>query len=49
MISRVWHGWTTPANADTYESLLKSEIFEGIQRQQIAGYQRKQQDRIAKK
>ncbi len=38
MISRVWHGWTTPANADAYESLLKSEIFEGIQSRQIAGY-----------
>ena len=38
MISRVWHGWTTQANADAYESLLKSEIFEGIQRRQIAGY-----------
>jgi antibiotic biosynthesis monooxygenase (ABM) superfamily enzyme len=38
MISRVWHGWTTPANADAYESLLKSEIFQDIQRRQIAGY-----------
>lgn len=38
MISRVWHGWTTPASADAYESLLKSEIFEGIRRRQIAGY-----------
>jgi heme-degrading monooxygenase HmoA len=38
MISRVWHGWTTPANADAYESLLKSEIFTGIQDRQIAGY-----------
>ena len=38
MISRVWHGWTTQANADAYESLLKSEIFEGIQSRQIAGY-----------
>ncbi len=38
MISRVWHGWTTPANADTYEALLKSEIFTGIQNRQIAGY-----------
>ena len=38
MISRVWHGWTTPANADAYESLLKSEIFQGIQDRQIAGY-----------
>ena len=38
MISRIWHGWTTPANADTYESLLKTEIFQGIQARQIAGY-----------
>ena len=38
MISRIWHGWTTPANANAYESLLKSEIFQGIQDRQIAGY-----------
>jgi hypothetical protein len=38
MISRVWHGYTTPANADAYESLLKAEIFTGIQNRQIAGY-----------
>ena len=38
MISRVWHGWTTPANADAYETLLKNEIFTGIQNRQIAGY-----------
>ncbi len=38
MISRVWHGWTTPANADAYEALLGSEIFTGIQNRQITGY-----------
>ena len=38
MISRVWHGWTTSANADAYESLLQSEIFIGIRDRQIAGY-----------
>ena len=38
MISRVWHGWTTPENADAYESLLKSEIFQGIKNRQIEGY-----------
>jgi antibiotic biosynthesis monooxygenase (ABM) superfamily enzyme len=38
VISRVWHGWTTPANADAYEKLLKSEIFTGIRDRQIAGY-----------
>ncbi|HMD90397.1 MAG TPA: hypothetical protein VKF38_14640 [Anaerolineaceae bacterium] len=38
MISRVWHGWTKEANADTYEALLKSEIFTGIQKREIPGY-----------
>ena len=38
MISRIWHGWTTPENADTYEALLKSEIFVGIGERNIAGY-----------
>ena len=39
MISRVWHGWTTPSNADAYEALLKEEIFVGIAERRIAGYQ----------
>jgi len=38
MISRIWHGYTTPVNADAYESLLKTEIFTGIQSRQIVGY-----------
>lgn len=38
MISRVWHGWTTPGNADAYEALLKDEIFVGIQSRQIVGF-----------
>ena len=38
VISRIWHGWTTPSNADAYEALLKSEIFTGIQNRRIAGY-----------
>jgi len=39
MISRIWHGWTTPENADVYESMLKGEIFRGIQGREIEGYQ----------
>ncbi|HEU5088447.1 MAG TPA: hypothetical protein VFT99_13415 [Roseiflexaceae bacterium] len=39
MICRIWHGWTTPANADAYEALLKEEIFVGIENRQIAGFQ----------
>ncbi len=38
MISRIWHGWTTPANADKYEDLLKEEIFVGIQGRRIPGF-----------
>jgi antibiotic biosynthesis monooxygenase (ABM) superfamily enzyme len=38
MISRIWHGWTTPENADVYENLLKQEIFPGIAAKQVAGY-----------
>jgi heme-degrading monooxygenase HmoA len=39
MICRIWHGWTTPANADAYEQLLRSEIFRGIAARAIPGYQ----------
>jgi len=38
MISRIWHGWTTPQNADKYEVLLKEEIFVGIQNRHIPGF-----------
>jgi len=38
MISRLWHGWTTPANADAYEDLLRREIFAGIAARRIAGF-----------
>jgi len=37
MISRIWHGWTTPANADAYEKLLTSKILPGIHR--VPGHQ----------
>jgi len=38
MICRIWHGWTTGANADAYERLLRSEIFSGIAARAIPGY-----------
>ena len=38
MICRIWHGWTTPANADAYEALLRSEIFQGIAERNLPGY-----------
>ena len=38
MISRIWHGWTTFENSDTYENLLKTEIFPGIASRNVSGY-----------
>jgi len=38
MISRIWHGYTTPQNADAYETLLKEEIFTGIHGRNIEGF-----------
>jgi hypothetical protein len=32
VIARLWHGWTTPENADTYEQLLQTDILPGIER-----------------
>jgi heme-degrading monooxygenase HmoA len=39
MISRIWHGYTSPENADAYEGLLKSEILTGIEDRKIPGFQ----------
>ena len=36
MIARVWHGYTTPENADTYEAMLKPEPLPGLGK--VKGY-----------
>jgi hypothetical protein len=38
MISRVWHGWTTPVNAPVYRQLLEREILPGIAAKDLPGY-----------
>jgi len=38
VIVRIWHGWTSPANADAYEDLLREEIFTGIAGRRLQGY-----------
>jgi len=38
MIARIWHGWTKPADAKTYEELLRNEIFPSIAARKIDGY-----------
>lgn len=39
-IGRIWHGWTTPENAERYENLLRTEIFPGIEAKKVAGFER---------
>ena len=38
MIKRIWHGYTTPENADAYERLLDASVFPGIEAKKIPGY-----------
>lgn len=30
MVARVWHGYTKPEHADSYEAMLKPELLPGI-------------------
>ncbi len=36
-VKRIWHGWTTPENADHYQSLLFDDVFTGIEAKNIPG------------
>ena len=38
MIARIWHEWTKPADAKSYEKLLREEIFPSIATRKIEGY-----------
>jgi hypothetical protein len=38
MISRIWHGYTPPGNADAYEELLRDDITTGIEDRTIDGF-----------
>jgi hypothetical protein len=38
MLTRIWHGWTSPENGDAYERLLRTEVLPGIAARRIAGY-----------
>lgn len=37
MILRIWHGWTTPDNADSYQQFLDTTIAPAIIARQIPG------------
>jgi antibiotic biosynthesis monooxygenase (ABM) superfamily enzyme len=38
MICRLWRGWTTPGNADTYERIVRTEVIPGIEARNIPGF-----------
>ncbi|HEU0275809.1 MAG TPA: hypothetical protein VFQ83_14910 [Candidatus Udaeobacter sp.] len=38
MIARIWHGWTKRADANTYERMLRNDIFPSIADRNIEGY-----------
>lgn len=40
MIARIWSGWTTPANADAYEHVLRNEVIPAIIARKIPGFRR---------
>ena len=37
-IKRIWHGWTTPGNADAYWTVLRDSVIPGIEAKSIPGY-----------
>lgn len=38
MITRIWHGWTTPENADAYQRIVSGEVLPQIAAMKVAGY-----------
>jgi heme-degrading monooxygenase HmoA len=38
MICRVWRGWTSPQNADAYESIVRGRVIPGIEAMGIDGF-----------
>ncbi|MDV3256862.1 MAG: hypothetical protein LOX97_03590 [Sphingomonas sp.] len=38
MICRLWRGWTTRSNADSYERIVRSEVIPGIEARAIPGF-----------
>jgi hypothetical protein len=38
MICRVWHGWTSLANADAYEAVVRGEVIPDIEAMRVPGF-----------
>jgi antibiotic biosynthesis monooxygenase (ABM) superfamily enzyme len=37
-VKRIWHGWTTPGNAQAYQDLLQTYVFPSIEAKKVKGY-----------
>lgn len=37
-IKRIWHGWTSPENAEAYWTVLRETVIPGIEAKRIPGY-----------
>jgi antibiotic biosynthesis monooxygenase (ABM) superfamily enzyme len=37
-VKRIWHGWTTQANAQAYQDLLQTYVFPSIEAKKVKGY-----------
>jgi heme-degrading monooxygenase HmoA len=37
-VCRIWHGWTTPENADAYEAVVRGEVIPAIEARRIPGF-----------
>lgn len=40
MIARIWHGWTTPENADAYFQVLTETVIPQIESYKMEGYRK---------
>jgi len=40
MIARIWHGWTTPENADFYYKILTEKVIPQIESYKMEGYRK---------
>lgn len=38
MICRLWRGWTSPADADAYERIVRDDVIPGIEARNIPGF-----------
>ena len=38
MICRLWRGWTTKANAEAYEAVVRGQVIPGIEARRIPGF-----------